>query len=73
MRHKCGLAQRLYHPLWDEDLQSLEDGIRCCNCPTQVIMGDYLQGHKSVFHHSDMYLSKLVTSTSQRSLINTSL
>lgn len=57
MRRRYGLAQSWYHPLWDGGLPSPQDGITSCMYLVQVVMGDYLQGHPSVFHYSDMYLN----------------
>lgn len=66
LMHRCGSDQGLYHPLWDGDLPSLEDGTRGCKYPNQLIVGNYLQGQQSVIHHNDMYPTGFVTSMSQR-------
>lgn len=69
MMCRCGLVPELYHPLWDGYTPSPEGGISRCKHPTQLFVGDYLQGKLSVIHHADMYPTWFATSMSQNSLM----
>ena len=65
------LVSELYHPLWDGYSPSLESGISGCKHPTQLFVGDYLQGKLAVIHHADMCPTWFATSMSQSSLMDT--
>ena len=71
MMHWCGLVPELDHPLWDGYTPSSEGGISGCKHPTQLFVGDYLQGKLSVIHHVDLYPTLFSTSMSQSSLMGT--